>query len=404
MLARRQAELGLLHGQAITVSGRTIGDEASASIETPGQEVVRPVNAPVKAGGSFQVLRGNLAPEGCVLKTVGHDVTRHRGPARVFDGEEAAFAAVQAGRIRPGDVVAGGIRSEGPRGGPGMREMLAVTAAIVGAGLGATVGVLTDGRFSGATRWMAGRVAPRTYEAGRWRRCATVTSSCSTCRGADCALEVSDDEQSARGCRRGRHRSLGSTAESWRSPRARSGIGSVGRRHRRRLPGMTMTGARLLWECSGGGGFSAIPAARSCRSTTRCPTPVPARARPPRAGGRPHGRWLRPGDRQGRRRARDLRSGRHQPGDRHRHRDAGFRRRSSASPGRCRRTCIGIGRLPGDRHHRHHAAHYQAQLPGDASLRHRAGRSARRSRIARRGRPGPVLVNITSDAQQERPA
>ncbi len=149
----------------MTVSGRTIGEEAALAVETPGQQVVRPVERPIKPSGGMAILRGSLSPDGCVVKLAGHDVTRHAGPARVFDGEEAAFAAVQAGRIQPNDVIV--IRYEGPRGGPGMREMLAVTAAVMGAGLGDSVALLTDGRFSGATRGlMAGHVTPEATDGG----------------------------------------------------------------------------------------------------------------------------------------------------------------------------------------------------------------------------------------------
>jgi dihydroxy-acid dehydratase len=159
LVAKRLNEAGLLHGKASTVSGNSIGDEALAAIEEAAQEVVRPINRPLKPTGGLVILKGNLAPEGCVVKVAGHEYLHHRGPARVFDSEEAAFAAVQEGRIRAGDVVV--IRYEGPRGGPGMREMLGVTAALVGAGLGDSVALLTDGRFSGATRGlMAGHVAP----------------------------------------------------------------------------------------------------------------------------------------------------------------------------------------------------------------------------------------------------
>ncbi|HTQ48883.1 MAG TPA: dihydroxy-acid dehydratase, partial [Polyangiaceae bacterium] len=129
------------------------------------QPVVRRVSAPLKPRGGFAILRGSLAPEGCVLKLAGHDRQRHVGPARVFDGEESAFAAVQSGLIQPGDVVV--IRHEGPRGGPGMREMLAVTAALVGRGLGDAVALVTDGRFSGATYgMMAGHVCPEAERGG----------------------------------------------------------------------------------------------------------------------------------------------------------------------------------------------------------------------------------------------
>ena len=165
LIARRLAEAGVLHAAAVTVTGRTIGEEASSGTETAGQSVVRPVSAPLKPSGGLVILRGNLAPEGCVVKLSGHDRTTFAGPARVFDSEEAAFAAVQAGRIAAGDAVV--IRYEGPRGGPGMREMFAVTAAIVGGGLGDSVALITDGRFSGATRGlMVGHVAPEAAAGG----------------------------------------------------------------------------------------------------------------------------------------------------------------------------------------------------------------------------------------------
>ena len=165
LLARRLLEGGLLHGDALTVTGRTLARELEDARETPGQEVVRPLEAPIKPAGGLVILKGNLAPDGCVLKVAGHERTHHRGPARVFECEEDAFAAVQNGAIRAGDVVV--IRYEGPRGGPGMREMLGVTAALVGAGLGDSVALLTDGRFSGATRGlMAGHVAPEAAAGG----------------------------------------------------------------------------------------------------------------------------------------------------------------------------------------------------------------------------------------------
>jgi dihydroxy-acid dehydratase len=149
----------------LTVTGRTFGEEAAEARETPGQDVVRPVDQPIKPTGGLVILRGNLAPEGCVIKVAGADRLTHTGPARVFDGEEAAMAAVTGRRIHPGDVVV--IRYEGPRGGPGMREMLGVTAAIVGEGLGDSVALLTDGRFSGATRgFMVGHVAPEAAMGG----------------------------------------------------------------------------------------------------------------------------------------------------------------------------------------------------------------------------------------------
>ena len=165
VIAKRLLDAGLLHADEPTVTGRTIGEEARAARETPGQEVIRPLTEPLKGSGGMVILRGNLAPEGCVLKVVGQDRMVHRGPARVYDREEDAFAAVKAGKVKANDVVV--IRYEGPKGGPGMREMLAVTGAIQGAGLGASVALLTDGRFSGATHGlMAGHIAPEAAAGG----------------------------------------------------------------------------------------------------------------------------------------------------------------------------------------------------------------------------------------------
>jgi dihydroxy-acid dehydratase len=165
LVAKRLLDVGALHGDAVTVTGRTIAEEAGLARETPGQEVVRPAADPLKASGGLVILKGNLAPDGCVVKLSGHNRRTFTGPARVFDSEETAFAAVQAGSIKAGDAVI--IRYEGPRGGPGMREMLAVTAAIVGAGLGDSVTLITDGRFSGATHgFMVGHVAPEAANGG----------------------------------------------------------------------------------------------------------------------------------------------------------------------------------------------------------------------------------------------
>jgi len=165
LIAKRLLEAGLIHADAMTVTGKTIGEEAQKAKETPGQEVVRPLSNPLKPTGGLVILRGNLAPEGCVVKVAGHERMMHRGPARVYDREEDSFQAVQRGEIKAGDVVV--IRYEGPKGGPGMREMLAVTAALVGAGLGDSVALLTDGRFSGATHGlMAGHVAPEAANGG----------------------------------------------------------------------------------------------------------------------------------------------------------------------------------------------------------------------------------------------
>ena len=165
LVAKRLIEAGLIHGDAITVTGKTIAEAAQMTKETAGQEVVRPVSNPLKSTGGLVILKGNLAPEGCVVKVAGHERIIHRGPARVFDREEDAFKAVQTGKIKDNDVVV--IRYEGPMGGPGMREMLGVTAALVGAGLGDSVALLTDGRFSGATHGlMAGHIAPEAARGG----------------------------------------------------------------------------------------------------------------------------------------------------------------------------------------------------------------------------------------------
>ena len=165
LVARRLLDAGRLNGDCMTVTGRTLGEEVQGVEETPGQEVVRHVSNPLKPTGGLVILKGNLAPEGCVVKVAGHERTRHSGPARVFDREEDSFKAVQNGEIKEGDVLV--IRYEGPMGGPGMREMLGVTAALVGAGLGEAVALLTDGRFSGATHGlMAGHVAPEAARGG----------------------------------------------------------------------------------------------------------------------------------------------------------------------------------------------------------------------------------------------
>jgi dihydroxy-acid dehydratase len=165
VLAKRLDEAGVLHREALTVTGKTIGEEADATQETPAQQVVRPLSDPLKPTGGLVILRGNLAPEGCVVKVAGEDRRRHTGPARVFGSEEECFAVVEQQGIKPGDVVV--IRNEGPSGGPGMREMLQVTAALVGEGIGDQVALLTDGRFSGATHGlMAGHVAPEAIRGG----------------------------------------------------------------------------------------------------------------------------------------------------------------------------------------------------------------------------------------------
>jgi dihydroxy-acid dehydratase len=159
LLARRLLRGNLLHPKARTVSGLSIGAESESAVESPNQEVIAPLERPLKKTGGLVILKGNLAPEGCVAKISGHERLEHRGPARVFESEEEAMTAVTSKQIRAGDVIV--VRYEGPKGGPGMREMLSVTGAIVGEGLGSSVALLTDGRFSGATHGlMAGHVSP----------------------------------------------------------------------------------------------------------------------------------------------------------------------------------------------------------------------------------------------------
>jgi dihydroxy-acid dehydratase len=165
VIAKRLADGGYADGSQMTVTGRTFAEEAADARETPGQEVIRALSNPIKSSGGLVILKGNLAPEGCVIKVTGIERSGQRGPARVFECEEDAMSAVTSGRIKAGDIVV--IRYEGPRGGPGMREMLGVTGAIVGAGLSESVALLTDGRFSGATRgFMAGHVAPEAANGG----------------------------------------------------------------------------------------------------------------------------------------------------------------------------------------------------------------------------------------------
>ena len=193
LVAKRLKEAGLLHAEAMTVTGQTIGEVADTAKETPGQEVVRAVDDPITPTGGLVILKGNLAPDGCVVKVAGHALAQHRGPARVFDSEEAAFEEIEQGRIQRGDVVV--IRYEGPKGGPGMREMLAVTAAIVGAGLGDSVALLTDGRFSGATRgMMAGHVAPEAAQGGPIAIVQNGDSILFDEKNRKLQLEVSNDE------------------------------------------------------------------------------------------------------------------------------------------------------------------------------------------------------------------
>ncbi len=165
VLAKRLVEGNYADGSCITVTGKTLAEEAAAAVETPGQEVIRPLDQPLKATGGLVILKGNLATEGCVIKVTGIKRTSQTGPARVFDNEEASMKAVTSGNIKAGDIVV--IRYEGPKGGPGMREMLGVTGAIVGAGLSESVALMTDGRFSGATHgFCVGHVAPEAFDGG----------------------------------------------------------------------------------------------------------------------------------------------------------------------------------------------------------------------------------------------
>ena len=207
LVASRLQARGCLHQDCMTVTGRTIGQEASGAVETPGQQVVRPVDKPIKLNGGLLVLRGNLAPDGCVTKLAGHERAKHVGPAKVFEREEDVLPAIQSGAIVDGDVVV--IRYEGPVGGPGMREMLHVTGAIMGAGLGDTVALVTDGRFSGATRGlMLGHVAPEAAVGGPIALVQdgdTITIDTETLH---LDIEVSDDEMARR-------------KEAWKAPEPR---------------------------------------------------------------------------------------------------------------------------------------------------------------------------------------
>ncbi len=196
LVARELAKRGLIHADTATVEGRTLGEVAAAVVERPGQEVVRSIEHPIKPTGSLRILRGNLAPDGCVVKlTV--DRAKHRGPARVFDSEPDCFAAVKAGQIRPGDVVV--IRYEGPAGGPGMPEMLQVTGAIIGEGLGNEVALVTDARFSGATHgFMVGHVAPEAFRGGPLAALAEGDLVVIDVEARQLRVELSDDEIAAR--------------------------------------------------------------------------------------------------------------------------------------------------------------------------------------------------------------
>jgi dihydroxy-acid dehydratase len=200
LVARELLKRGLVHGDSPNVDGRSLAEIATAVAERPGQDVVLPLERPLKPTGGLAVLRGNLAPEGCVVKLAGHERRLHRGPARVFDSEEACFAAVKERRIVPGDVVV--IRYEGPAGGPGMREMLHVTAALVGEGLGDSIALVTDGRFSGATRGlMVGHVSPEAVRGGPLAAVEDGDSVVVDVDGRSLSVELSQDELAARRAR-----------------------------------------------------------------------------------------------------------------------------------------------------------------------------------------------------------
>ena len=212
LVARELLKRELVHAGAPNVDGRTLGDIAAAAEERPGQEVVVPIETPIKPIGGLAVLRGNLAPEGCVVKLAGHERLHHRGPARVFDSEEDCFAAVAARRIQPGDVVV--IRYEGPAGGPGMREMLHVTGALVGEGLGDQVALITDGRFSGATHGlMVGHISPEAVRGGPIAALEDGDSVAIDVEARTLSVELSQDE-------------LATRLQSWRppAPRYESGV------------------------------------------------------------------------------------------------------------------------------------------------------------------------------------
>ncbi len=197
LVAKRLIDAGVIRGDTITVTGKTLAESAQMAKEARGQEVVRPMAQPLKATGGLVILKGNLAPEGCVVKVAGHERMIHKGPARVFDREEDAFQAVQQGKIKDNDVVV--IRYEGPKGGPGMREMLGVTAALVGAGLGDSVALMTDGRFSGATHGlMAGHVAPEAAHGGPIAAVRDGDTIIFDIRARRLDLEISEQELQAR--------------------------------------------------------------------------------------------------------------------------------------------------------------------------------------------------------------
>jgi dihydroxy-acid dehydratase len=197
LVARELKKRELIHAGALTVDGRSLGQVADEVVETPGQKVVVSIDQPLKATGGLAILYGNLAPEGCVVKLAGHERRYHRGPARVFDSEEAAFEAVSRQELKAGDVVV--IRYEGPAGGPGMREMLHVTAAIVGEGLGEEVTLVTDGRFSGATHGlMVGHISPEAQRGGPLAAVQDGDTIVLDVDSRELRVELSDDEIAAR--------------------------------------------------------------------------------------------------------------------------------------------------------------------------------------------------------------
>jgi dihydroxy-acid dehydratase len=197
LVARELKKRELVHAGSPTVTGQTLGEIADAAVEREGQDVVHAIDSPIKRGGGLRILRGNLAPEGCVVKLSGHERTHHRGPARVFDSEETCFAAVKAEQILPGDVVV--IRNVGPAGAPGMPEMLQVTAAIIGEGLGDEVALVTDGRFSGATYgFMVGHVSPESFRGGPIAALQEGDVVVIDVAARELRVELSDDELAAR--------------------------------------------------------------------------------------------------------------------------------------------------------------------------------------------------------------
>src|SRR6266851_762719 len=215
LVAKRLLEAGAVDGTAPTVTGRTLAEEAATAAETSGQEVVRPIGQAIKPSGGLVILHGSLAPEGAVMKVSGTERVQHRGPARVFDSEEAAFDAVQRQTIKPGDVVV--IRYEGPNGGPGMREMLAVTGAIVGAGLGESVALITDGRFSGATRgFCVGHIAPEASRGGPIAAVRDGDTIVIDVAARTLSLEVADN-------------TIGQRLAEWRAPQPRYPSGVLGK-------------------------------------------------------------------------------------------------------------------------------------------------------------------------------